>query len=233
MAGRGLQSQGHMGLRPDGRAPSVPVLDCEEGCGCRFERAKAFVISIDGVDRFFCCSDCAEKFENVLLTKAASAVREHVPKGSTVADIGCGTGYYTRLMLSTVGKNGRVYAADADPAVVERARRALKASRRSRRLVLRVAPAEDLRFVPDASLSFLLSNNVICCMDDRDAAVREIRRTLKPSGVAYVRISLMEVEGVRPMTVEEWGTLLSRFTVRDRGSKGDVRWALVSPHARS
>ena len=43
----------------------------------------------------------------------------HIPPGSTVADVGAGSGYISRLLAQTVGASGMVYCSDIQPRMIE------------------------------------------------------------------------------------------------------------------
>lgn len=69
----------------------------------------------------------------------------YVAEGQTVADLGCGPGFYSLGLAECVGPEGRVYAVDSD----ERAIRAVeeKADKRGYHNVeARVSSASDLEF---------------------------------------------------------------------------------------
>lgn len=202
---------------------------CEEGCGCRFERRNAFVQLIDAEEHFFCCSDCADEFQETLVPEVTRSLRELVTLGQSVADIGCGSGYYTALLRDLVGPGGRVYA--TDPA-------AGRVAQSKRHLVCRVGEEAIgwVRFLrtttslPDASLDFVLSNNVLCCMNDRTAAVRELARLLRPGGRVYVRVSEMRASGATPIDDREWMGLFTSWTLLREGTSGTARWkVMVAP----
>lgn len=66
-----------------------------------------------------------------------------------------------------------------------------------------VAAAAEALPVPDASLDTVVSTFVLCTVDDPDAALREIRRVLRPDG------QLLLIEHVRSET--RWRALLQRL----------------------
>ena len=200
---------------------------CEEGCGCRVSRHDAFVLRIDGADHVFCCSDCADTFANAASTETATMLRANVARGQTAADIGCGSGRDTKLLSKLVGPGGLVYAVDSRRERLDHfgAPRGRADDRGEVRV--RVAAAHRLRFIPDGSVDFVLSNNVLCCTNERFAAVQEIARILRPGGTAYLRVSRLSSEGASPLTDEEWDRILSSFRLRESGRDSATRWALV------
>ncbi|MBM7167114.1 class I SAM-dependent methyltransferase [Streptomyces sp. G44] len=105
--------------------------------------------------------------------------------GSHVAEIGCGSGYGTRLILDVFGA-ATVDAVDLDPAMIERARRRL--ARYDGRVRLAVGAATDLRTAFDADdgtydavFDFGIIHHIPAWRD----AVAEAARVLKPGGRFY------------------------------------------------
>src|SRR5215471_3304668 len=103
-----------------------------------------------------------------------------VARGGRALDVGCGPGYFVRMLAEAVGPAGSVVGVDAAPEMTE------YASRRARRLpncTFQPATAEALPF-PDASFDVVVSSLVIHHLPDegRLTAVREMRRVLRPGG---------------------------------------------------
>jgi ubiquinone/menaquinone biosynthesis C-methylase UbiE len=115
--------------------------------------------------------------------------------GMAVADIGAGTGLFTRLFAAEVGKAGRVYAVDIAPAFLEgnlrRAREqghenviAIESTQQDTRLA---AASIDLAFICDAYHHF----------EQPQAMLASIRRALRPGGTLVV-VDFERVPGVSP-----------------------------------
>jgi ubiquinone/menaquinone biosynthesis C-methylase UbiE len=162
------------------------------------------------------------------LFSSPNEFNSYVSEGQTVADLGCGPGYYTLALAERVGPEGRVYAVDSD----EKAIRALerKADKRGcHNIEVHAASAHDLSFIKDESVDFILANGLLCSMapQQHESAVNEMKRILKPGGKAY----LSAAKGYYSyMGKAEWERILESFRVEGRGDGsllGD-RWALVS-----
>jgi ubiquinone/menaquinone biosynthesis C-methylase UbiE len=97
-----------------------------------------------------------------------------------VLDIGCGPGYFARMLTDAVGPTGSVVGIDAAPEMIE------YASRKARFLPncrFQSGGAEALDF-PDATFDVVVSSLMMHHMPDelRLQAVREMRRVLRAGG---------------------------------------------------
>jgi SAM-dependent methyltransferase len=100
------------------------------------------------------------------------------PGGGAAIEVGCGEGRVSRLL----GELGwRVTATDPAPAMLEAARQADSAE------AYALASAADLPF-PDAAFDLAVAYNVLMDVEDVPAAVRGIRRVLRPDGTVVVSI---------------------------------------------
>ncbi len=182
---------------------------------------------IDGATHRFCCVDCADSYQKTLGTETGKILREHVDPGMHVADIGCGSGFYTALLAELVGPKGRVYAVDPDPANVRRTEEYLERRGLGDGVTMGVVADGRLVRLPDGAIDFLLSNNVLCCTNNRAGARREIVRVLRSGGMAYVRVSDASPRGVRPLSEGEWARWIGLFRRLGGGAEAGSRWALL------
>lgn len=95
-----------------------------------------------------------------------------------IVDLGCGTGFLTRLLEKRYPK-ARVYGLDLALGMAAQAR--ARTSWRTRQRFL-VGDAEALPFA-DASVDLIVSNLTLQWCGELDAAFREAKRVLKPGGL--------------------------------------------------
>jgi ubiquinone/menaquinone biosynthesis C-methylase UbiE len=90
-----------------------------------------------------------------------------------VADIGAGTGYFSRRLARHAGK---VFAVDIDPKLLEMAKKSAPAN------VVTVLAAPDDPRLPDASVDTIFFCDVLHHIENRPAYYRKLVRALRPGG---------------------------------------------------
>ena len=103
-----------------------------------------------------------------------------IADGSVVADLGAGGGWFTIRLARRVGPNGIVYAEDIQPQMLEATGR--RVGREGLRNVRTVMGAPDDPRLPVGRLDAVLILDVYHEMEDPVTLLRNVKRTLKPSG---------------------------------------------------
>jgi ubiquinone/menaquinone biosynthesis C-methylase UbiE len=124
---------------------------------------------------------------------AAAKVR----KGSAVADVGAGTGFFTLQFAEAVGPAGKVYAVDIAPRFLQLiAKRAAAAGYQN---VVTVRGSAKSIEVPSASVDLVFICDTYHHFEDPKSSLASIRRALRPGG------ELMVVDFKRePGKTAEW-----------------------------
>lgn len=104
--------------------------------------------------------------------------RMNVPADARVLDVGCGSGWATRLLADLAGK-GRVTGIDISDEMVRLAR---ESSQSYANADFKTASAEQLPF-PDNEFTHAFSMESLYYYADIAKALKEIHRVLKPGGV--------------------------------------------------
>ncbi len=112
--------------------------------------------------------------------------RLRLAPGDVIVDVGCGEGLLGLAALERPGV--RVVFTDVSPALVERARAAVRALGAGDRASFVVADATSLAEIADASADAVVTRSVLAYVTDKPAAFREARRVLRPGG----RLSIAE-----------------------------------------
>jgi ubiquinone/menaquinone biosynthesis C-methylase UbiE len=103
-----------------------------------------------------------------------------IEKGSTVADIGAGSGYMTVKLAKKVGPQGRVYANDIQPAMLDLINKRLAKGRIANVTV--VLGTQDDPRLPLETLDLVLMVDVYHELSQPQVMLRHIRASLKAGG---------------------------------------------------
>jgi ubiquinone/menaquinone biosynthesis C-methylase UbiE len=100
--------------------------------------------------------------------------------GMTVADLGAGTGYFSRHLSAAVGREGAVLAVDTEPNMVAHLRERAEAERTAN--VVPILASADNPRLPAHATDLVLIVDTFHHLDDRLTYLRGLRRCLKPGG---------------------------------------------------
>jgi ubiquinone/menaquinone biosynthesis C-methylase UbiE len=115
-----------------------------------------------------------------------------VQRGSAVADLGAGSGYFTTRLARAVGATGKVYAVDIQQGMLDLLQKAVARERLTN--VIPVLGAVDDPKLPGESLDLVLMVDVYHEFADPQTMLRHIRTALKPGG----RLVLLEYRAEDP-----------------------------------
>ena len=168
-----------------------------------------------------------DNFVRRLIAPPKKKISRFLRAGFVTADLGCGPGYFTIPMAKLVGESGRVYAVDSDPKSIEKLKQ--KIGEKQHTVEAHTTSAARLDMVAGRSVDFVFANGLLCCMTDHHDAVAEIKRIMKPTGLAYVSVTkLYRHNDPRAVREEEWSRILEGFKVTERHDGILNRWATVS-----
>lgn len=101
--------------------------------------------------------------------------------GLSVADIGAGSGYFTRRFVQAVTETGRVYAVDVEPEMLEYTKASMARLQTPSTVEYILAQPDNPR-LPEQSVDLIFLCNVYHHLSDRPAYFSAIRAALKPGG---------------------------------------------------
>ena len=153
--------------------------------------------------------------------------------GHQILDIGCGTGYLTRLLAPLVGPEGRVTGVDPSHAMIGHS-----GHRAPGNCSYQVGEGQALPF-PDASFDIVVSSLAVHHMpaSARGAAVKEMFRVLRPGGrlliaefrppvnpIAAHLVAILVGPAMRPTMPELLAELVpgAGFRIESTGTVGSV-----------
>ncbi len=112
--------------------------------------------------------------------------------GMAVADVGAGTGLFTRLFAEKVGPGGKVYAVDVAKSFL--AHIARDAAKRGYDQVVTVLATQDSTSLPESSVDLVFLSDVYHHLEKPEKTLASIYRALRPGGGLAV-IDFERVEG--------------------------------------
>jgi ubiquinone/menaquinone biosynthesis C-methylase UbiE len=137
-----------------------------------------------------------QKFESddreVYAKRAEVVAALGLKPGMSVADVGAGTGLFTRLFADKVGKTGRVYAVDIAPRFLTHI--ATDAKKRGQSQVVTLQASQLSTNLPRESVDLVFLCDVYHHLENPEKTLASIRQALKPEGRLVV-IDFDRVEG--------------------------------------
>ena len=115
-----------------------------------------------------------------------------IAEGSTVADVGAGSGYFTERLARLVGPGGRVFATDIQQGMLDLISRRVE-QHGLRNVTLVLGEPANPRLIA-ASVDLVLMVDVYHELGDPMTVLRHLRAALKPAG----RLVLIEYKGEDP-----------------------------------
>jgi ubiquinone/menaquinone biosynthesis C-methylase UbiE len=100
--------------------------------------------------------------------------------GEVVADLGAGSGYFTRRFARAVGPSGRVYAVDVSPDMIRHLNHRLRDEHITNVSTVLCDPDDPL--LPDASVDRIVIVDTWHHVEDRAAYLERLKRVLRPGG---------------------------------------------------
>ncbi|HUG06360.1 MAG TPA: class I SAM-dependent methyltransferase [Candidatus Limnocylindria bacterium] len=141
-------------------------------------------------------------------------LRAGVTRGGRWADLGAGTGAFTRALAELVGPEGEVIAIDRDRGALRQLDRALRPGAAT----VRTLDADFTKPIDLESLDGIVMANSLHFVRDKAPVLALVRRMLRPSG----RLLLVEYEADKgnhwvphPLSFETWRALSDASGFRD------------------
>ncbi len=121
------------------------------------------------------------------VTPEVVATHFHIKPGDKVADLGAGSGFYLKTLSSLVGETGKVYACEIQKPLVEKLGDFIRQSGLTNVVTL-WCDLEELSGIkiPDNTLDVAILVNTLFQLEQKEIALQEMHRILRPSGVLHI-----------------------------------------------
>lgn len=148
-----------------------------------------------------------------------------IKAGSVVADVGCGSGYFTFHFAARVGTEGKVYAEDVESDVLGKIQ--ARAAQEHLRQIEVLQGTPDDPFLPPGKLDVILVMNAYHEMKNYDAMLRGMYKALKPGGV----LAIIDHEAApgKPRTEYQEGHRIPAELVREDLARNGFRFLRSEP----
>lgn len=125
--------------------------------------------------------------ESTFLSPGAVVAAAHLAEGMYVADIGSGSGFFTRAAARAVGASGVVWAVDVQGDLLPRLKTlASGEGLENVEVVQGDAGHVGGTHLPDGAFDLAIAANILFTVEDKTECAAEIRRILKKGGQAVV-----------------------------------------------
>ncbi|MFL0198841.1 class I SAM-dependent methyltransferase [Clostridium sp. WILCCON 0269] len=121
-----------------------------------------------------------------LLPPEETLIKLGLHQGDVMADIGCGIGYFAIPASKIVGDNGKIFALDILPEMLQEVQIKIKQNNISNIKTL-LTKENDFK-LEDAEITIAFISNVLHEIEDKKAFLSEIKKSISPKG----RIAIIE-----------------------------------------
>jgi len=143
-----------------------------------------------------------------------------IEDGQTLADLGCGTGYFTVFLSALVGPAGKVYAVDIEQEMLDHVMSREDLPDLGNVIPVLAEPADPL--LPEGAIDLILTVNTWHHIDGRIKYLKKLKSALKP----YGRLVIVDWrEGDLPMGPPAGHKLSRDQVIKELGKAG---WSLTT-----
>ncbi len=133
--------------------------------------------------------------------------RSGIKEGMKVLEVGCGSGAFTTFVARAVGDKGEVFALDIQPEMLKQIENKLKRSENKDIKNIQLIEGDALNMpLEDNYFDLVYSITVFQEIPDKNKALKEIKRVLKPNGVLAITEFLPDPDYPLKSTTVKIGT---------------------------
>jgi ubiquinone/menaquinone biosynthesis C-methylase UbiE len=155
--------------------------------------------------------------------------------GAKVADLGCGSGFYSMVLARAVGDKGKVYAIDVQKGLLDRIKKEAE-KEELRNIEVIWGDVDDIggTKLRDDSVDAVVATNLLFQIENKDNFAREIKRILKKGGKLLLVDWSSSFGGVGPeqraVVSQRAGSELfekNGFVIERQIRAGDHHWGVI------
>lgn len=125
----------------------------------------------------------------------------HFKEGDVVADFGAGSGFFLKFLSEQTGSEGKVYACEIQKQLVEKIEDFIRLSGLQNVSTLWCDLEESGGIkLSDSSLDAGILVNVLFLLEQKEVAIREMRRVIKTGGTLHIIDWAVAYGGIGPST---------------------------------
>jgi FkbM family methyltransferase len=107
----------------------------------------------------------------------------NISEGMTLADLGCGPGFFTIPMAQKVGEKGRVYAVDSNQSMLDHLQENIVNANINQNSIIMINSDVSSTKIPENSVDVAFFANVLHEVNDKQAFFQELKRICKPMAI--------------------------------------------------
>lgn len=140
-----------------------------------------------------------------------------IEPGSTVADLGSGSGYFTFDLANATGPEGRVYAVDVDPDMIELVEELAQENGATNVTTILATP--DDPGLPDGEIDLVFTSNTYHHIEDQPAYFARLKKDLAPNA----RVAILDLRPDASWFVRWFGHSTEAEQIRSEMEKAGYR----------
>ncbi len=133
--------------------------------------------------------------------------RSKIKEGMKILEVGCGSGAFTTFVARAVGDKGEVFALDIQPEMLKQIENKLKQPENKDIKNIRLIEGDALNMpLEDNTFDLVYSITVFQELPDKNRALKEMKRVLKPKGILSITEFLPDPDYPLQSTTVKMGT---------------------------
>ena len=148
------------------------------------------------------------KLRDILFPPKNILEEAEIKPGFHVLDYGCGPGSYVSAASELVGKSGKIYALDINPAAIKTVKTVISKNQLTN---VETILSDHMTGLSDSSVNVVLLYDIFHGLSEPDEVLKELHRVLKPDGIlSFSDHHMKEKEIISRVTKRELFKLIGK-----------------------